>query len=144
MGYRIAVIGATGAVGREMLNILEELEFPVDEMHAIASRNSLGVEVGWKAGVVKCEDVEQFDFSRVDIVLMSAGGAFSRKWAAKIGAAGPMVIDNRPLPRKQPMPHNRPALLKEARNDHDREHYSSAASTPAPGAGIWVRGWGAV
>jgi len=94
MGYRVAVVGATGAVGREMLNILEELEFPVDEIHAIASRKSLGVEVGWKAGVIKCEDVAQFDFSTVDVVLMSVSGDFSREWAPKIGAAGPIVIDN--------------------------------------------------
>ena len=66
MGYRVAVVGATGAVGREMLNILEELEFPVDKMHAIASRKSIGLEVGWKAGVIKCKDVAQFDFSKVD------------------------------------------------------------------------------
>ena len=51
MGYRVAVVGATGAVGREMLNILEEVDFPVDRMHAIASRKSIGVEVGWKDGV---------------------------------------------------------------------------------------------
>jgi aspartate-semialdehyde dehydrogenase len=102
MGYRVAVVGATGAVGREMLNILEELEFPVEEMHAIASRNSLGIEVGWKAGVVKCQDVEQFDFSRVDVVLMSAGGAFSRQWAVRIGAAGPIVIDNSSAWRMDP------------------------------------------
>jgi aspartate-semialdehyde dehydrogenase len=102
MAYRVAVVGATGAVGREMLNILEELEFPVEEMHAIASRNSLGIEVGWKAGVVKCQDVEQFDFSRVDVVLMSAGGAFSRQWAARIGAAGPIVIDNSSAWRMDP------------------------------------------
>ena len=78
MGYRVAVVGATGAVGREMLNILEELEFPVDKMHAIASRKSLGLEVGWKDGVIKCEDVAQFDFSTVDVVLMSVSGEFSR------------------------------------------------------------------
>jgi len=94
MGYRVAVVGATGAVGREMLNILEELEFPVDKIHAIASRKSIGVEVGWCNGVVKCEDVAQFDFSKVDVVLMSVSGAFSREWAPKIGAAGPIVIDN--------------------------------------------------
>src|SRR5437763_14375956 len=85
MGYRVAVVGATGNVGREMLNILEEVEFPVDRIHAIASRKSINVEVGWKAGVIKCEDVEQFDFSSVDIVLMSVSGAFSKQWAEKIG-----------------------------------------------------------
>jgi aspartate-semialdehyde dehydrogenase len=102
MGYRVAVVGATGAVGREMLNILEELEFPVDEIHAVASRKSIGLEVGWKAGVIKCEDVAQFDFSTVDIVLMSVSGAFSKEWAPKIGAAGPIVIDNSSAFRMDP------------------------------------------
>lgn len=94
MGYRIAVVGATGNVGREMLNILEEVDFPVDRLHAIASRRSIGLEIGWKAGVVKCEDIETFDFSNVDIVLMSAGGSISKAWGEKIAAAGPIVIDN--------------------------------------------------
>ncbi|MDG2521100.1 aspartate-semialdehyde dehydrogenase [Caulobacter segnis] len=94
MGYRVAVVGATGNVGREMLNILEEVNFPVDKMHALASRKSIGVEVGWKDGVVACEDVEQFDFTKVDLVLMSAGGSVSKAWGEKIGAAGPIVIDN--------------------------------------------------
>ncbi len=94
MGYRIAVVGATGNVGREMLNILEEVDFPVDRLHAIASRRSIGIEIGWKSGVVKCEDIETFDFSKVDIVLMSAGGAISKVWGEKIAAAGPIVIDN--------------------------------------------------
>ncbi len=94
MGYRIAVVGATGNVGREMLNILEEVDFPVDRLHAIASRRSIGIEIGWKSGVVKCEDIETFDFSNVDIVLMSAGGSISKAWGEKIAAAGPIVIDN--------------------------------------------------
>jgi len=102
MAYRVAVVGATGAVGREMLNILEEVEFPVHRMHAIASRNSLGVEVGWKSGVIKCEDVAQFDFSRVDLVLMSVSAAFSRDHAARIGAQGPIVIDNSSAWRMDP------------------------------------------
>jgi aspartate-semialdehyde dehydrogenase len=94
MGYRVAVVGATGNVGREMFNILEELEFPVDKIHAIASRKSIGVEVGFGDKILKCEDIEQFDFSTVDIVLMSAGGSVSKAWGEKIGAAGPVVIDN--------------------------------------------------
>jgi aspartate-semialdehyde dehydrogenase len=102
MGYRVAVVGATGAVGREMLNILEEVEFPVDRLHVIASRNSLGIEVGWKAGVVKCEDIAQFDFARVDLVLMSVSGDFSREWAPRIAAAGPVVIDNSSAWRMDP------------------------------------------
>src|SRR5258706_14764410 len=94
MGYRVAVVGATGNVGREILNILEEVDFPVDTIHAVASRKSIGLEVGWKSGVIKCQDVAQFDFSTVDVVLMSVSGAFSREWSPKIGAAGPMFIAN--------------------------------------------------
>ena len=102
MGYRVAVVGATGAVGREMLNILEELLFPVDEIHAIASRKSIGLEVGWGASVIKCKDVAQFDFSTVDLVLMAVSGEFSREWAPRIAAAGPMVIDNSSAFRMDP------------------------------------------
>ncbi len=94
MGYKVAVVGATGNVGREMLNILEEREFPVDEVHAIASRRSLGVEVSFGDRVLKCKDLEQFDFSTVDFVLMSAGSEVSKAWSPRIGAAGAIVIDN--------------------------------------------------
>ncbi|HEY1448309.1 MAG TPA: aspartate-semialdehyde dehydrogenase, partial [Caulobacteraceae bacterium] len=123
MGYRVAVVGATGAVGREMLNILEEVDFPVDRMHAIASRNSIGVDVGWKAGSVKCEDIATFDFSRVDVVLMSAGGAISREWSPRIGAAGPMVIDNSSAWRMDPdvpliVPEVNPDAIELARRKH--------------------------
>lgn len=102
MGYRVAVVGATGNVGREMLNILEEVEFPVDEIHAIASRKSIGVEVSFGEKILKCQDVEQFDFSTVDLVLMSVSGSFSREWSPKIGAAGPIVIDNSSAWRMDP------------------------------------------
>lgn len=102
MGYRVAVVGATGNVGREMLNILEEVEFPVDEIHAIASRKSIGVEVSFGDRILKCQDVEQFDFSTVDLVLMSVSGSFSKEWSPKIGAAGPIVIDNSSAWRMDP------------------------------------------
>ena len=102
MGYRVAVVGATGNVGREMLNILEEVNFPVEKIHAIASRKSIGVEVSFGERILKCEDVEQFDFSTVDIVLMSVSGTFSKEWAPKIGAAGPIVIDNSSAWRMDP------------------------------------------
>ncbi|HEY0647488.1 aspartate-semialdehyde dehydrogenase [Phenylobacterium sp.] len=102
MGYRVAVVGATGNVGREMLNILEEVNFPVEKLHAIASRNSIGVEVSFGAKTLKCEDVEQFDFSTVDLVLMSVSGTFSKEWAPKMGAAGPIVIDNSSAWRMDP------------------------------------------
>src|SRR4051812_47380037 len=115
MGYRVAVVGATGNVGREMLNILEEVNFPVDKIHAIASRKSIGLEVSFGEKIVKCEDVEQFDFSTVDIVLMSVSGSFSKEWAPKIGAAGPIVIDNSSAWRMDP---DVPLIVPEVNPDH--------------------------
>ena len=102
MGYRVAVVGATGGVGAEMLNILEELKFPVDEIYAVASRKSIGVEVAFGERILKCEAIDHFDFSKVDIVLMSAGGAVSKEWSPKIGKAGPVVIDNSSAWRMDP------------------------------------------
>jgi len=94
MGYKVAVVGATGNVGREMLNILAEREFPADEVFAIASRRSMGVEVSYGDHRLKCRDLEQFDFRGIDFALMSAGSAVSKDWSPRIGAQGCVVIDN--------------------------------------------------
>ena len=94
MGYKVAVVGATGNVGREMLNVLAEREFPADEVFAIASRRSQGTEVSFGEKTLKCHDLERFDFSKVDFCLMSAGSAVSKAWSPKIGAMGCIVIDN--------------------------------------------------
>ena len=94
MSYNVAIIGATGNVGRELLEILSERKFPVGEVFAIASRRSLGTEVSFGDKTLKCADLEQFDFSKCDIALMSAGGDISREWALKIAAKGCVVIDN--------------------------------------------------
>ncbi|MBL8530333.1 MAG: aspartate-semialdehyde dehydrogenase [Hyphomonadaceae bacterium] len=102
MGLRVAVVGATGNVGREILTILEERLFPADEVFAIASRRSVGVEVSYGEKTLKCKDLETFDFSQVDLVLMSAGGAVSKEWSPKIGAAGAVVIDNSSAWRMDP------------------------------------------
>ena len=102
MGYKVAVIGATGNVGREMLNILAEREFPADEVSAIASRRSMGREVSFGDGRLKCQDLEQFDFRGVDFALMSAGSAVAKEWAPKIGAQGCVVIDNSSCWRMDP------------------------------------------
>ncbi|MFC7052305.1 aspartate-semialdehyde dehydrogenase [Hansschlegelia quercus] len=102
MGYRIAVVGATGNVGREMLSILEEREFPVDEIVALASRRSQGTEVSFGDRVLKCQTLETFDFSKTDICLMSAGGAVSKEWSPKIAAQGAIVIDNSSVWRMDP------------------------------------------
>ena len=94
MSYNVAVVGATGNVGREMLDIIAERGFPVKEVHALASRRSIGTEVTFGDKTLKCKDLETFDFSTVDFVFMSAGGAVSKEWSPKIGAAGALVIDN--------------------------------------------------
>jgi aspartate-semialdehyde dehydrogenase len=94
MSYKIAVVGATGNVGMEMMNILSEREFPVSEVHAIASRRSVGREISFGDKILKCQDLETFDFSKVDFVLMSAGGETSKLWSPKIGRTGAIVIDN--------------------------------------------------
>ncbi len=94
MGYRVAVVGATGNVGREMMNVLSERKFPADEVFAIASRRSLGTEVSYGDKVLKCQDLEHFDFSRADICLMSAGSGPAKEYAPKIAAKGCVVIDN--------------------------------------------------
>jgi len=94
MGYKVAVVGATGNVGREMLNILAERGFPADEVVALASRRSLGVEVSYGDRVLKCKALEHFDFSDTDFCLMSAGSSVSKEWSPKIGAQGCVVIDN--------------------------------------------------
>ena len=94
MSYNVAVVGATGNVGREMLSILVERQFPFNEVHAIASRRSVGAEVSFGDKILKCKDLATFDFSKVDFVLMSAGGTVSKEWSPKIGAKGALVIDN--------------------------------------------------
>src|SRR5271163_459571 len=102
MGYKVAVVGATGNVGREMLNILDERKFPADEVVALASRRSIGVEVSYGDRTLKTKALEHYDFSDVDICLMSAGGAVSKEWSPKIGAAGAIVIDNSSAWRMDP------------------------------------------
>jgi aspartate-semialdehyde dehydrogenase len=94
MGYKVAVVGATGNVGREILAILAERTFPADEVVALASRRSLGAEVSFGDKVLKIKALEHCDFSDVDICLMSAGSPVAKEWAPKIAAAGAVVIDN--------------------------------------------------
>ena len=94
MGFKIAVAGATGNVGREMLNILDERGFPADEVVALASRRSVGTEISYGDRILKVKALEGYDFSDTDICLMSAGGSVSREWSPKIGKQGCVVIDN--------------------------------------------------
>ena len=94
MSWKIAVVGATGNVGREMLNILAEREFPASEVVALASRKSVGREAPYGDKTLKCKALENYDFRGTDIVLMSAGSKVSAEWSPKIGAFGAVVIDN--------------------------------------------------
>ena len=94
MGYKIAVLGATGNVGREMLNILAEREFPADEVVALASRRSQGTEVSYGDRNLKVKALETYDFAGTDICLMATSGTLSAEWAPKIAAKGCVVIDN--------------------------------------------------
>jgi aspartate-semialdehyde dehydrogenase len=94
MGYKVAVVGATGNVGRAMLEILAERAFPADEVVALASPRSVGTEVSFGDKTLKVKVLDHYDFSDVDICLMSAGSTVSKEWAPKIAAAGAVVIDN--------------------------------------------------
>jgi aspartate-semialdehyde dehydrogenase len=94
MGFNVAVVGATGNVGREMLSILDERAFPADQVVALASSRSVGTEVSYGDRVLKVKALEHHDFSKTDICLMSAGSAVSKDWSPRIGAQGCLVIDN--------------------------------------------------
>lgn len=102
MGHRFAIVGATGNVGTEMLTILAESNLVVDEVYAVASRRSVGREVSYGDRTLKCVDIESFDFSKVDICLMSAGGEVSKLWSPRIAKAGVVVIDNSSAFRMDP------------------------------------------
>ena len=94
MGYKVAVVGATGNVGREMLNILAERQFPADQVIALASSRSIGTEVSYGDKTLKCKQLDHYDFADTDICLMSAGGETSKEWSPRIGAQKCVVIDN--------------------------------------------------
>ncbi len=102
MPLNIAILGATGAVGQEMLTILDERVFPAETVHALASRKSVGRDVSCGDRTLTIRDAETFDYSSVDIVLMSAGGDLSRAMAPRIANAGALVIDNSSAWRMDP------------------------------------------
>jgi len=102
VGYRVAVVGATGNVGREMLNILAERQFPADEVVALASRKSLGTEVSFGDETLKTMDLDTFDFTGYDIALFAIGSGPTKDYAPKAAKAGCVVIDNSSLYRYEP------------------------------------------
>lgn len=102
MEVNVALVGATGNVGQEMLAILAERLFPVGEVFALASRQSIGREVSFGDKTLKCVDLETFDFSKAHIALFAAGGSVAKEWAPKAAAAGAIVIDNSSFFRMDP------------------------------------------
>ncbi|WOI53929.1 aspartate-semialdehyde dehydrogenase [Parvularcula sp. LCG005] len=94
MEFRVAVVGATGMVGQEVLAILSERLFPAKEVIALASRSSQGREVSFGDKTLKCQDLAQFDFSKADIAIFAAGGSISEEFGPKAAKAGCVVIDN--------------------------------------------------
>ncbi|MEL6583214.1 MAG: aspartate-semialdehyde dehydrogenase [Pseudomonadota bacterium] len=121
MGYKVAVVGATGNVGREMLNILAERQFPVDEIAALASRKSQGTEVSFGDKTLLTQDLDQFDFTGWDIALFAIGSTATKTYAPKAAAAGCVVIDNSSLYRYEP---DIPLIVPEV-NPDAIEHYSN-------------------
>ena len=116
MGYRVAVVGATGSVGREMLNILAERQFPLDELAALASSRSQGdvIDFGDSGEELRVKNLEHFDFAGWDIALFAAGSAVSKVYAPKAAAAGCTVIDNSSLFRMDP---DVPLIVPEVNSD---------------------------
>lgn len=102
MGYKVAVVGATGNVGHEILKILDERNFPADDVIALASSRSVGKEVSFGDEDLKVQDLSKFDFKGVDIVLSSPGGKVSAEYSPKAAAAGAVVIDNTSYWRMDP------------------------------------------
>ncbi len=121
MGYRIVVVGATGNVGREMLNILDEREFPIDEIAVLASRRSLGTECSFGERTLKTDDLDTFNFTGWDMALFAIGSEATAKYAPIAAAAGCVVIDNSSLYRYTP---DIPLIVPEV-NPDDIEMYKN-------------------
>src|SRR6185437_11337521 len=127
MGFRVAVVGATGNVGREILTTLAEREFPADDVVALASSRSIGREVSFgEDDILKVQGLDTFDFRGIDIVLSSPGAKVSDAFAPRAAKAGAVVIDNTSRFRMEPdVPLSSPRLI------HRRlRNAASAASSP--------------
>ena len=134
-GFKVAVAGATGNVGHEMLSILAERRFPVSEVVALASPASIGREVSFGDKTLKCRALDHYDFSDTDICLMSAGGAVSKDYSPKIGARGCVVIDNSSAWRMDP---DVPLIVPEVNAAGPR---ASARRTSSPTRTARPRNW---
>ncbi len=121
MGYRIVVVGATGNVGREMLAVLDEREFPIEEIAVLASRKSLGTECTFGDKILKTKDLDTFDFTGWDMALFAIGSDATKQYAPRAAKAGCVVIDNSSLYRYDPMV---PLIVPEV-NPEDIVKYSN-------------------
>ncbi|WP_439141486.1 aspartate-semialdehyde dehydrogenase [Planktotalea sp.] len=123
MGYKVVVVGATGNVGREMLNILDERKFPVDELAVLASRKSMGTEVSFGEKTLKTKDLDTFDFTGWDMALFAVGSEATKKYAPIAAKAGCVVIDNSSLYRYDPdVPLIVPEVNPEAVHDYAKKN----------------------
>ena len=121
----VAIVGATGAVGRTMLSILEERDFPLADLRLMASQRSAGTEVETKWGQVTVEDLESADPNGVDIALFSAGGDRSRSFAPSFASAGATVIDNSSAFRMDP---DVPLVVAQVNDDAIGQHQGIIAN----------------
>ena len=123
MGYKVVVVGATGNVGREMLNILDERQFPVDELAVLASRKSMGTEVSFGEKTLKTKDLDTFDFTGWDMALFAVGSEATKQYAPIAAKAGCVVIDNSSLYRYDPdVPLIVPEVNPEAIHDYAKKN----------------------
>ena len=128
MGFKVAVVGATGNVGREILTILAERDFPADDVVALASSRSIGREVSFgEDDVLKVQALDTFDFRGIDIVLSSPGAKVSAAFAPRAAKAGAVVIDNTSRFRMEP---DVPLVVPGGQSAGDRRMHQSAASSP--------------
>ena len=121
MGYRVVVVGATGNVGREILNILDERLFPLDALEALASRKSLGTECSFGNKTIKTKDLDSFNFEGWDIALFAVGSEATKKYAKIAAKSGCIVIDNSSLYRYDPrvpliVPEVNPGAIQDYKN----------------------------
>ena len=123
MGYKVAVVGATGNVGREILNILAERSFPISEIAAVASEKSEGREISFGDSTLKVQALNKFDFSGWDLGLFSPGASVSSKFAPKAAKSKCLVIDNTSFFRMDPdVPLVVPEVNPDAVEDYNRKH----------------------
>ena len=127
MGYKVAVVGATGNVGREMLNILNEREFPISEIVALASRRSIGSECSFGSENLKVENLDEFNFEGWDIALFAIGSAATKVYAPKAAKAGCYVIDNSSFYRYDPRV---PLIVPEVNPGDINESHKKIISNP--------------